>query len=384
VLSFVSNRGLHRFACGPIAQSVEQLAFNQWVAGSSPARLTTFLKRPLKAGDIQLPALRFSSNKRGDYTSRSTEYTSRSTEKSVASGEIPADNQAKSDCLLELEMLDDLDKLQGAWNVMSLESEGVKMPATIIAGATIVVEGSRFRSLGMAGTYEGTLELETGCQPKTFDLVFTAGHAAGHRNLGIYQLEGDRWTICLAINSDTRPEKFQTTAGSGYALETLERAPVTRKSKKKSSLPGEAAGIHRPSTQGAGEPATSDSPGMTGATELEGEWEMTSGIFNGAAMDKSILKWCKRVTRGNVTRVIAGPQVFLHATFTLDCSHQPPFIDYVNLEAPHKSRSQTGIFDLSGDTLQICMSAPEQPRPADFSSQPGDNLTYTAWRRVKA
>src|SRR5262245_34905723 len=30
-------------ACGPIAQSVEQLAFNQWVAGSSPARLTTKL-----------------------------------------------------------------------------------------------------------------------------------------------------------------------------------------------------------------------------------------------------------------------------------------------------------------------------------------------------
>jgi hypothetical protein len=29
--------------CGPIAQSVEQLAFNQWVAGSSPARLTIFL-----------------------------------------------------------------------------------------------------------------------------------------------------------------------------------------------------------------------------------------------------------------------------------------------------------------------------------------------------
>jgi hypothetical protein len=26
---------------GPIAQLVEQLAFNQWVAGSSPARLTS-------------------------------------------------------------------------------------------------------------------------------------------------------------------------------------------------------------------------------------------------------------------------------------------------------------------------------------------------------
>ena len=30
---------------GPIAQLVEQLAFNQWVAGSSPARLTTLFKR---------------------------------------------------------------------------------------------------------------------------------------------------------------------------------------------------------------------------------------------------------------------------------------------------------------------------------------------------
>ena len=30
---------------GPIAQSVEQLAFNQWVAGSSPARLTTRLRK---------------------------------------------------------------------------------------------------------------------------------------------------------------------------------------------------------------------------------------------------------------------------------------------------------------------------------------------------
>ena len=34
---------------GPIAQLVEQLAFNQWVAGSSPARLTTFRKQTLDA-----------------------------------------------------------------------------------------------------------------------------------------------------------------------------------------------------------------------------------------------------------------------------------------------------------------------------------------------
>ena len=42
------------YLSGPIAQSVEQLAFNQWVAGSSPARLTTTIKR---IGRVSLIAL---------------------------------------------------------------------------------------------------------------------------------------------------------------------------------------------------------------------------------------------------------------------------------------------------------------------------------------
>lgn len=47
-----------RLACslhvdGPIAQSVEQLAFNQWVAGSSPARLKTLYSSRLKPGRMR-------------------------------------------------------------------------------------------------------------------------------------------------------------------------------------------------------------------------------------------------------------------------------------------------------------------------------------------
>jgi hypothetical protein len=46
-------------ACGPIAQSVEQLAFNQWVAGSSPARLTTRINRLGQRFCIEVAALCF-------------------------------------------------------------------------------------------------------------------------------------------------------------------------------------------------------------------------------------------------------------------------------------------------------------------------------------
>src|SRR5829696_4456429 len=52
----------HARACslhvdGPIAQSVEQLAFNQWVAGSSPARLTTNISNLGQPFDMEVAAL---------------------------------------------------------------------------------------------------------------------------------------------------------------------------------------------------------------------------------------------------------------------------------------------------------------------------------------
>src|SRR6266542_2439369 len=42
---------LSLFVSGPIAQSVERLAFNQWVAGSSPARLKSFPKKTMNRTD---------------------------------------------------------------------------------------------------------------------------------------------------------------------------------------------------------------------------------------------------------------------------------------------------------------------------------------------
>ena len=71
-----------------------------------------------------------------------------------------------------------------------------------------------------------------------------------------------------------------------------------------------------------------------------------------------MVKFCKRVTRGNVTAVYAGPQVFLKAKFTLDDSKDPHNLDYVNLQGASAGKSQAGIYELSGATLKICMSAP--------------------------
>ena len=116
------------------------------------------------------------------------------------------------------------------------------------------------------------------------------------------------------------------------------------------------------------------------ATELEGDWRMISGIFSGNALDQDMVKWCKRITRGNITRVVAGPKTMLEASFTLNNTARPWTINYVNLYGATKGKTQAGIYELSGDTLKTCMSPPGEQRPSDFSSQSGDGRSYTTWQ----
>jgi uncharacterized protein (TIGR03067 family) len=99
-------------------------------------------------------------------------------------------------------------------------------------------------------------------------------------------------------------------------------------------------------------------------------------------MEEGAVKWCKRLTRGDVTSVVAGPQVFLKARFKLDSATNPKRIDYMNLAGLVAGKPQEGIFEFVDGVLKICVSAPGKPRPTDFSSRKGDDRSYTVWRRI--
>jgi uncharacterized protein (TIGR03067 family) len=267
-------------------------------------------------------------------------------------------------------MQSDLNTLQGTWFITSLEVDGRESPSVEYENWRLVVKGNQFTSSTMGTTFQGRIELEASAKPKTFDLVFTSGPQKGTRNLGIYELKGDHWRLCLAMRGDNRPRTFKTKAGSGLALETLSRENAkTRKIKAKT--------IAAPTTTRV------DASPTSSATELEGEWAMVSGVFNGVPMDQAAVKWCKRITRGNITRVIAGPQVFLNARFTLQNDHSPRSIDYLNIDEPNKGKSQAGIFELTDGRLSVCMSAPGKRRPGNFSSKPGDGRSFTVWQLLK-
>jgi uncharacterized protein (TIGR03067 family) len=124
-------------------------------------------------------------------------------------------------------MPQDLDLLQGSWAITSLEMEGQKMPASVLANSRIVVKGNRFAGTGMGSVYEGTLELDASSTPRQFNMNFDAGPEKGNTNFGIYELDGDSWKLCLATRGTVRPSAFDSTSGSGFAFETLTREKLT-------------------------------------------------------------------------------------------------------------------------------------------------------------
>ena len=248
--------------------------------------------------------------------------------------------------------MSDRKHLQGTWSITSLEMDGVKAP---FAGGKIVIKGSRFTTLAMGGEYGGTMVFDETKTPKRFDLTFTEGTHQGKKALGIYELTGDDWKICMGLAGvRRRPKEFTTSAGSGFALETLKRGDAVPE-----AAPEEPAGP---------------------ATELEGEWQMVSGSMDGHAMDPRLVKSGRRIGRGEQLTVMFGGQVYMKARITLGTSNlnaKKKSIDY----ALSTGALQLGIYELDGKRLTVCMAKPGDARPSDMKAGPGRTLTQ--WTKLK-
>ncbi len=103
-------------------------------------------------------------------------------------------------------MQPEIEQLQGTWNIATLEVEGRKMGESAFKGSKIIVNGDSFKTVAMGATYNGTLKLDVTSTPKTFDLMFTEGPHQGIASLGIYELDGATWKICLGFAGQDRPK----------------------------------------------------------------------------------------------------------------------------------------------------------------------------------
>jgi uncharacterized protein (TIGR03067 family) len=120
---------------------------------------------------------------------------------------------------------DALKKFEGDWVFSSWDHAGNPLPAEARETAKWTVKGEKYTFEFNDLKEEGTIKLDPGKKPATIDLAITEGEDKGNSQVGIYKMDGDTITVCLAPpGAKDRPTEFKSTEENGYILATIKRA----------------------------------------------------------------------------------------------------------------------------------------------------------------
>ena len=132
----------------------------------------------------------------------------------------PADGAAKEEAVAK-----ELQAFKGTWRLSSKEEDGKKFSEEEIKDVILTNDGSDKYSVRRGDTViaEATAQLDPAKKPKAIDVRFTKGERKGKTILGIYEIEGDTFRVCVARPGDERPAEFSAKAGSGRILIVYKR-----------------------------------------------------------------------------------------------------------------------------------------------------------------
>lgn len=268
--------------------------------------------------------------------------------------------------------IEQLRDLEGTWEIVSLEVDGNVLAAPMFAGSKILMDGDLFRTEFHSANYEGEFLIDVETAPHHIDIRFVEGPEAGNIAQGIFEIDGDRLTICLGSRHGIpRPTQFESIPGTGIALETLIRNNKSR--------PKNVTGGTSPTTTQSPSSAERFCPELTDLhRQLEGEWTAKKLILDGMALPNMMLQGARRINEGTKTRVMMGEQCVLDVQLAFDASQSPIHVD---LHQESTGSVLLGILEFDGKILRVCHSPNGQPRPAEFSSEKGSGRTFAEWIR---
>ena len=110
----------------------------------------------------------------------------------------------------------ELEKFQGEWTMVSLETRGQKAPEETVKGMKLTVKGAEWVVTRDGTTVADiTFQLDPSKDPKAIDLTFKVdGKETALK--GIYKLDGDTLTLCRTDSPvAARPTAFKTTVDGG-------------------------------------------------------------------------------------------------------------------------------------------------------------------------
>jgi uncharacterized protein (TIGR03067 family) len=120
----------------------------------------------------------------------------------------------------------DLKMLAGNWQVVSREVDGEKADQKVLEATKFTMDADGIATVKREGkTIRKTkwTNVDTTKNPKTVDIEVIEGENKGKVYLGIYRVEENNMTFCLANPDKKRPTTFSAEAGSGCTLMSFKR-----------------------------------------------------------------------------------------------------------------------------------------------------------------
>lgn len=104
---------------------------------------------------------------------------------------------------------DDLKLLTGVWKPKEANLGDNKIEPMLLETASVTYAGDKYTiKIGDKGE-KGTFTLDPKKTPKAMDIFPTEGDNNGKTLLAIYELAGDKLTICYSLTPTVRPEDFE-------------------------------------------------------------------------------------------------------------------------------------------------------------------------------
>lgn len=117
--------------------------------------------------------------------------------------------------------------------------------------------------------------------------------------------------------------------------------------------------------------------------KFQGAWTVELVEAEGKQIPIDNFKGMTVTFEGDKYTVKVGDTVIQRATQKLDPSKTPKTLDGTVAEGPHKGTVILGIYEISGDKLEVCFDPEGKKRPREFKTAAGSQTTLAVYKRVK-
>jgi uncharacterized protein (TIGR03067 family) len=113
--------------------------------------------------------------------------------------------------------------------------------------------------------------------------------------------------------------------------------------------------------------------------KIKGNWTMASAKKNGKDVPQEEFKGIKFTFDGD-KMIMMMKDMKMEMPYKIDPTKKPKEVDVTLPDG----KTGTGIYELDGDTLKIAHGESGDPRPKDFVSKEGSNISVMVLKREKA